>query len=264
MSRTYEALQKAGTLSDKGLHPVKDTKRTIKVHNTEKKAKKKHIRPEIINQFMFVDLKDTNEIGVLAQRIERISMKSKSKVFHFTSSRKGEGTSTITANLISHIMEKKHLGNVLFIDANLENPVYHTAFGINLKPGLCELLKNEVKHEDVITRVGKSNVHIIPAGFASSIESSNLVQNNLITYINQIRKLYDHILIESSPIFTSSDALAVAVASDTTALVVQAGRTEFEIVEKALQIFRENECNIEGLVLNRVRHVIPKWLYNRI
>jgi Mrp family chromosome partitioning ATPase len=168
------------------------------------------------------------------------------------------------ASLIGHIMDKKVLGKVLFIDANLENPVFHSAFNLNLSPGLCEILQNEAKHEDVIFRIASSNVHIIPAGFASSIESSTFVQNNLIKLINEIRDIYDHILIESSPIFTSSDALAIAVASDVTALVVQAGRTELEIVEKALRIFHENECDVEGLVLNRVRHVIPEWIYNKI
>ena len=75
MSRTYEAFQKSRTLGDKRLQPVNFKKKSVNISEEKKEDKQNINQSNILSKFQFVNLEDTNEIGVLAQRIERISMK---------------------------------------------------------------------------------------------------------------------------------------------------------------------------------------------
>jgi len=80
----------------------------------------------------------------------------------------------------------------------------------------------------------------------------------------EIKGMYDCILVDSPAILTSGDSLTLSVASDATFLVIQSLRTPKEVAERARSLLDDNECEIGGVLLNRVKQVIPGWMYKML
>jgi len=240
MAKTYEALTKAMRSS------------TGKAYFTR-----------LTSEWEYPDLTSTKELSDLSNFITRAAGKSGAKVINFVSSRGGEGTSTVVANLARIIMTNKGAEDVLLIDANRYHPVLHLAFGVPVEPGLCDALLQNAKYTDSVHRASEGNLSVIPCGNGLSSASEGIGQESFVNLISQVRDRYHHVLIDSPPLLSSSDALGLATSSDLTLLIIQANMTKWEVAEKCKRILQDNNCLLGGIVLNRFRHVIPKWVYRR-
>jgi Mrp family chromosome partitioning ATPase len=184
--------------------------------------------------------------------------------YHFASSNEGEGTSTIVIKIAQWIVEAKSNLNILFIDGNFSNPALHQAFDIPQSPGLIEGLQNKTRLSKVIQRVGGSSAYIITSGDTSRSDHLLFEMTKIPDFINDLRKTFGTIIIDSSPLLSSPIALRWAILSDISFMVVQAGQTHWEAAQKAKDLLNMNKCNIGGVILNQARHYIPEWLYKRL
>jgi len=241
VAKTFEALTKSNTLFEE----VNES-------------------PFYLSDWRCPDLSRTREIGNLSQKLFLEGSKDQFKVYNFTSSRKGEGTSTVVFNLIKHLIAKGSPERILFIDANMSHPVLHTAFDKEPSPGLYEAIHRKADLENTVYRLESSNFDLMPVGFFSKPNQPNLDQKFIGDLISELRNKYQYIIIDSSPLLASSDSLPFAVNADTSFLIVQANSTQWEVVEKAKDYLHEHKCHLSGVVLNRVLKPIPKWLYNRL
>ena len=210
------------------------------------------------------DLTDTKEIGNLWNNIDTARRTNAFKKVNFVGSRSGEGTSTIVFNLARFIMENTPGKDILVIDANPGRPVINLAFGLPRAPGLGDVLMRKVEFSEAIHRVSSSNLYAMPAGVSPSDTSLRVEQENFSALIAAVQDKYQHILIDSAPLLTSSDSIDTAISTDTTFLVVRANSTQWEVAEAAKNRLLEFNCNIGGVILNRVLQPIPRWIYNRL
>lgn len=241
MAKTYEALLKSGQSSHE------------------------EFRSEYpVSTWKCPDLTGTKEIGTLWSHIDMAAKTKDFNKINFVSSRSGEGTSTIIFNLARFINENKLVNNVLIIDANLRRPVLNQPFGLPLSPGLSDVLMKKAEYQEVIHRVTSSNLSIIPAGALSSESPFQIQHENFSDLISAVKDNYQHILIDSAPLLISSDSLQSAISTDMTFLIVRANNTRWEVVERAKKHLLDADCNIAGVILNRVMQPIPQWLYDRL
>lgn len=75
---------------------------------------------------------------------------------------------------------------------------------------------------------------------------------------------YDCVLVDCGSLEASVDLLRFAPLSDGVVLVVEAGRTTKEQIDRAAQVIREAKGKLLGFVLNKRRYPIPGWLYRRL
>jgi len=240
MAKTYEALTKMG-------HSA-----TGEAHFTR-----------LSSQWEYPDLTPTKELSDLSNFIARVAAKSGARIFNFVSSRSGEGTSTVVANLAKIILTNKIAEDVLLIDANRYHPVLHVAFGTPAEPGLCDALMKNTRYIDSVHKSYEESLHVIPCGTRLSLTSARIDQESFAYLISQIRGRYSRVLIDSPPMLSSSEALALATSSDLSLLIIQANMTKWEVAEKCKRTLLDNNCLVGGLVLNRYRHVIPRWVYSK-
>lgn len=209
-------------------------------------------------------LKSTDNIqqlNNLEQQITLLMQNKKFKVFHFTSSSEKEGVSSVVAGLAQIMAGRELTSRILVIDANFHSPALHTVFNTPQQPGFKDLL-NDVSLS-VIHQVRPGTLDIMPCGKGNIDLSIATRQEKLITLMSSLKSEYDCIIIDSPPLLTSSDALSLALVSDVSILVIQAKRTLWEVAQKAKTYLEQNGCKIGGVVLNRVEHVIPAWIYKR-
>lgn len=72
---------------------------------------------------------------------------------------------------------------------------------------------------------------------------------------------FDLVLLDVPPVLESTDALVVGACVPDLVLVVAAGRTRFEVVQRAKRELEAEGVRIIATVLNRHRHFIPYWVY---
>jgi capsular exopolysaccharide synthesis family protein len=253
MAKTFEALEKA---------------KNEYFEDVEYK-KSKNIRD--VSEVLFLDsdwscpnLSNTKEMGSLYQRIFYSETHKKIQVYSFVSSNRNEGTSTIVVNLAKRLFKKASEEKVLFIDANAIHPVLHTAFAKNNTPGLNDVIYKKAELDNAISPLQAGQVYFLPIGLTSILKEKIYFQKHLDQIISVLRRKFEYIIIDSSPLLISSDSISFASVADTCILVVLANSSRWEIIEKSKNYLSEHKCNISGVILNRIGKPIPKWLYGKL
>jgi len=210
--------------------------------------------------WQYPEFKNRRQIGDLEKRILLLSEKSECTVFSLVGCRGGEGVSTILVNLVDYFSggsEKK----VLIVDGNFRNPVLHEVFDKSLGNGLAEILKGTSSWSDAVSSTSYENVHFLSSGIGSQQMEGALEQSRLQAVLAEVMEMYDYVLIDSPPLLTSADGLSVAVAADATFLVIQSMTTPKEAAERAKSLLEDNEVLLGGALMNRMKQVIPGWMY---
>lgn len=206
-----------------------------------------------------VDLKNNKQLGDLEKRIAFLNQKHEARTFNFACSSGKEGVSTVIVNLVEYLVSKKTKKDILVVDANFQNPVLHNAFGQILGDGLTQLIVDSSPWSEVIALI--DGFHFVSCGRMYEKQAGNMEKEVLASILGKIQGNYDYIFIDSTPILQSADSMASAAAADATFLVIQSHRTSKEVAEKSITMLQENECQIRGVILNRIRQVIPGWMY---
>lgn len=180
------------------------------------------------------------------------------KTFMITSSNRGEGKSTISANLamtIAQFPKKK----VLLIDADMRRPRIHEIYGIELGAGLRECLESSVDPMTVIRESELPNLHLLTAGSPSSSPGHLFESEALHEVMNKVSFYYDVVLVDSAPILAVSDTLFLCSVIDEVLMVVLAGATPREVVIRARNVLMDSNAKLSGIVLNNATQALPYY-----
>jgi capsular exopolysaccharide synthesis family protein len=180
------------------------------------------------------------------------------KSFMLTSSNRGEGKSTISANLamtISQFPKKK----VLLIDADLRRPRVHHVFGVPRDGGLRECLESSIDPMTVVKETELPNLQIITAGSSTKSPGKLFESEVLSEVMRKVSFYYDVVLVDSAPVLAVSDTLFLVSEIDRVLLVVLAGVTPREVVTRARNILLDSHADIGGVVLNNASSALPYY-----
>jgi capsular exopolysaccharide synthesis family protein len=180
-----------------------------------------------------------------------------------TSANKGEGTSTVLSALAAAMARDPH-NSILIIDGNLSNPHVHLAFGLHRSPGLADLLTQRLPLRQALQRTALPNLYVLAAGEAISDTSSLLASAEMRARLYQLRQRFDQILIDGPAAASHPEVYLWGKLVDGVVLVLRARQTRTKVVQAVRKGFAGHGCNLLGVVMNRQRYDIPRWLYNRI
>ena len=111
---------------------------------------------------------------------------------------------------------------VLIIDADIRKSNYVKRFQVEQKvDGLSQYLSGQVNKEKILYSTNYSNVDFIFAGPYAPNPSELLEQELFSKLIEETRKGYDYVLIDTPPMLSMSDASIVAKQCDGAILVIQ-------------------------------------------
>lgn len=190
-----------------------------------------------------------------------------------SSSYPGEGKSSVTAAL-AQSMGASGL-KVLVIDADLRRPtqakVWALERGSRLPlPGTDPTLPPAATLGEIflrpeagyVTRVAE-NVDLLPAGapLRGAAPPTLLNQPAFRTHLERWSDGYDFVLIDSPPMLSLPDTLAVAPLTEGVMLVVEAGKTRLSDVERTVQNARVANVPILGIVLNKMSRSSSAYYY---
>ena len=162
-----------------------------------------------------------------------------------TSCYPNEGKSDVAFQLAVEIgkMGKR----VLIIDADIRKSSYIKRYQVKQKTnGLSQYLSGQISLEEIIYSTNYRNLEIIFSGPYAPNPSELLEQGRFGRLIEETRKVYDYILIDTPPIISMSDAAIAAI------LVIESEAVSRRDAMKAKEQLTKSGCKILGAVLNKV------------
>jgi protein-tyrosine kinase len=177
-----------------------------------------------------------------------------------TSSQAGEGKSMTAINLaVTIAQEIDH--TVLLVDADLRRSSIHTYLGIKPEAGLSDVLESRAELSDVLIKTGIGKLVLLPAGNAPRNPSELISSDRMRILIRELKFRYRdrYIIIDSSPLLMTADALSLCEYTDGIIFVVQADRTSMKAATQAAALIKGH--NVLGTVFNDVPKHLAKNLY---
>ncbi|MDA1228643.1 MAG: AAA family ATPase [Chloroflexi bacterium] len=163
-----------------------------------------------------------------------------------TSPREGDGKTTIALNLArSMAMENK---KVLLVDGNLHTPEVASAFKLEDQRGLSDALKTNSAPADYVVEV--DGVHILPGGASVDNPADVLATPSFQEFLQDAKKDYDIIIMDSPPAIGYADTVILAKNSDGVIFTYKARHTSAGDAEYASQIMQSVGTPTVGVILN--------------
>ena len=194
------------------------------------------------------------QYGILREKIKRRCAETKAHCLSVMSPVKGDGKTLVAVNLAVAIALSSR-EQVVLIDGDIRDPQIHRYFNIKSRPGLTDYLSSH-SSEEVLSSYFQDtflpNLKILAAGNPTDLSSELFSSPRMKNLIAEIRSGFkDHqIIIDTSPLLTTSDPLVLAEQVDGVILVARAGRTPHECVLEAIDSLGSNR--VVGLILNDV------------
>jgi capsular exopolysaccharide synthesis family protein len=184
----------------------------------------------------------------LANNLMHAAVDNSSQVFMITSSLDKEGKTTVTGNLALALGETAK--NVIVVDTSFRNPELGAYFNVPNQQGLNEVVNQQAALNDVINKTEIPNVHVLNLGKRSP-SSTILKRNEFQKTVSLLRKEYDYILFDTSPVSKSSDAVELTDVVDGAVVVAQFGRTKVPELEYTLEQLDKVDMPVLGVILNK-------------
>ena len=173
------------------------------------------------------------------------------KVIAVTSCMPNEGKSSVTMNLAMSLAEAGK--NVLFVDADMRKSILTGRYKIkNAKRGLSHYLSGQCALDEAVSVTNVERLHMVIAGPVPPNPSELLESRRFKRFIEEMRKVYEYIIIDCPPLGSVVDALIVGRMSDGVALVVASEAISYKFVQKIKKQLEMAECKILGVILNKV------------
>jgi exopolysaccharide transport family protein len=182
------------------------------------------------------------------------------KVILITSARPQEGKTTTSIN-VAIVLAQKGV-RVLLIDADLRRPSVHKTLGMGPRSGLSNVLTGTATLEQTITRSPMlPNLSILAAGTPPPNPAELLASTQMKDMLDDLREQYDHVVIDTPPTLSVTDAVVLSPRVDSVVLVIRSGQTTKQALRRARDILMQVNARVTGVLLNAVDLSSPDYYY---
>ncbi len=183
------------------------------------------------------------------------------KTILVTSSQPSEGKTTTAIN--TAFMLAQTGADVLIIDCDLRRPRLHAEFEISNARGLTTWLSGEKDLDGLIQSCPRTNnLKILTSGPVPPNPAELLGSAEMRKLLAQLSERFNHIIIDSPPAISFTDASILSTMVDGVMLVVHGGRSSRAVVRRAKQHLLDVGAHIFGVVLNNVKLETQDYYYS--
>jgi capsular exopolysaccharide synthesis family protein len=184
------------------------------------------------------------------------------KILMVTSALPQEGKTTTSVNLA--IVLAQQGARVLLIEADMRRAGISNILHLNSDIGLSTILSQPLipDSEDVMLSVPDiPNLRVLPAGPVALHPSEMLSSPRMRDLLRTLEPEFDHIIIDTPPVLSVTDACLLSAIADSTVLVIRAGVTSRAALKRAHEMLMHVDARIMGVVLNAADFTEPDRYY---
>jgi len=183
------------------------------------------------------------------------------KTILVTSSQPSEGKTTTAIN--TAFMLAQTGAEVLIIDCDLRRPRLHSQFEVGNSKGLTTWLSGERNLDNLLQTCARTpNLKILTSGPVPPNPAELIGSEEMRKLLAQLSERFAHIIIDSPPAISFTDASILSTMVDGVMLVVHGGRSSRAVVRRAKQQLLDVGAHIFGVVLNNVKLESQDYYYS--
>lgn len=189
--------------------------------------------------------------------IEFSSVDKEIRSLAITSTQPKEAKSTTAINLA--IIFATKYKKVLIIDGDLRKSQLHRYLNLSNQYGLTNALKDygqtgkvsQSCFKDVTDESFAGNLTVLTSGMKVPNPNEILSSHTFTSFIEELKKIFDIIIIDCPPISNVSDAVPISHAVDGTVFVCSSQDTDRKDAVNALGVLKQSNVNVIGSVLTK-------------
>jgi succinoglycan biosynthesis transport protein ExoP len=171
----------------------------------------------------------------------------------------GKTTTAVNAATTFALTGKK----VLLIDCDLRRPRVQAHFGFSESPGLTDCLVEKVDVQSALRTYSKlPNLKIMTAGQVPSNPAELLGSDEMHRLLEMMGRRFDHIIIDSPPAISFTDAAILSTLVDGVLIVVRESKSSRRMVSRVKQQLIDLGANIYGIILNDAKTDHSDYYYD--
>jgi len=168
-----------------------------------------------------------------------------------TSSQPSEGKTMTAINTAITLAQAD--ADVVLIDCDLRRPRMHSHFGLSNSQGLTNYLSGEKSTENLIKAApGLPHLKIITSGPIPPNPAELLSSNEMRNLLQFLRGRFKHIIIDSPPAISFTDAAILSTQVDGVVLIAMAGKSSMHLMRQTRTRISALGARIYGVVLNGI------------
>ena len=186
------------------------------------------------------------------------------KTILFLGTTHGEGATTTAINFATTLAQNSRL-NILLIEANLRSPSLHEVFNVDPEHSLTSLLPDSNKPTPSLRKkAGPENLYVVTPGSKLSGPVSLFESQRFWEFLKKMRTEFDYVILDGPPLPRFSECKVICSKVDGVVMVIESGKTRRLVALRAKKDIVEAGGRVLGVVLNKRKYHIPKWIYRRL
>jgi tyrosine-protein kinase Etk/Wzc len=210
---------------------------------------------------------DKNPKSIIAEAFRSIrsnmqfidSSKGK-KILAVTSTVSGEGKTFCAINIAGIIAYSGK--KVVILDLDMRKPKIHLGFAVENNLGMSNLLIKSAKIEDCIRKSDLENLDFITSGPIPPNPSELIINGELDIVINNLKEIYDYVIIDNPPIGLVSDAMELLKKADYPIYVFKHEYSKKNFVHNVDRLIVDNGIKKLSIILNAVEQNSGSYGYS--
>lgn len=172
------------------------------------------------------------------------------QVVMVTSAVPSEGKTTCSGSLA---LSFSRVCNTIIVEADLRKPTLLKSLGSSTTSvGLAQVIAGTHQLDDAIVELSDKGLAVLPSGAIPPNPLELLGSDHFKKVVEELRRRYDRVIIDSPPIEPVSDSLLVSGISDAIVYVAKSDSTSSSTIRRALNKLEQAGGRVIGVVLNSV------------
>ncbi|MEO5378834.1 MAG: CpsD/CapB family tyrosine-protein kinase [Magnetococcus sp. DMHC-6] len=181
-----------------------------------------------------------------------------------TSGVRGEGK-TLGSIGLGYALGSLANHRVLLVDGSIGKPGLDGLFQLDPAPGLTDyILSDEFSCEAVIHKTSLKNVDVLCSGTQIAHSMDVFTSPHFGEKLSALAKAYRFLIFDTPAFLTCSDVSIAVSKFDGVLLVLACEQTKTEVTQLVLEKIDKVGGRVLGVILNRRKYYIPKFLYKII
>jgi capsular exopolysaccharide synthesis family protein len=152
---------------------------------------------------------------------------------------------------------------VLLVDGDLRRGELHRTFGLSNERGLGDVLAGKEILSKALQPTSVSGLTLLSRGHDAPNPGELYLSSSTDEFLKKVYAEFEYIVIDSSPVLAADDTTSLAPKVDATVFVFRFTSSSIRASRKALELLRERQTNVIGIVCNDVSEAMQEYYYYR-